>query len=472
MGHFVKVMRAQTCTRATLQPPSATTRFVLHHHATAKYAHTLLMRTAAAPLASLIFPPPVSPGPPMKGIRPIARQNGPLRHCITTASRHPWASQRRGMSSMSAGSFKTDRAGPASESVKLLSALSRLAATPISFNGISTVLIVTRPHPEVIELSAELASYLWLEKKVNVLVGQELQGAPGIPEHLEYGGGMLSRKKERLAETSGEIAYWDNQLCTTFANEIDLVVTVGGDGTVLYSTHLFQNCHPPPIVPFYMGSLGFLTVFEFDSYQSVLDDILRGVPHNINLRNRLEASVFSKSIPPEKPLGNDDMIVPSFTTHILNDLVVDRGANPTVLALELYVGDAHAADVLADGVVVGTPTGMRGGSLVHPDKASMLVTPICPHSLTARPMVLPGGLELHVRVSDETRSMAWVSLDGRSRVQLDAGDFVVVKSSPYPVMTVCREDSSRDWFRSLVESLGWNTRKRQKPVHDIASSAT
>ncbi|KAJ3320371.1 hypothetical protein HDU76_000313 [Blyttiomyces sp. JEL0837] len=448
---------------------------------------------------------------------------------------------------------------PAETSVQLVNALTQLTSTPVSISGIRTVLVVTRPHPDLIPLTVELANFLSRERHLAVLVGEELRDAKGLQGPLPSARDVLERLEAMEEQESidgggqrqfkGAVGTWDPKFCHDNADKIDLIVTLGGDGTVLYTSGLFQK-KVPPIVPFYLGSLGFLTVFDFESYRNVLDRILSEEPMHMNLRMRLQASVYkganttsalvspspseydSNTLgykPPQTPLeppythgrfikiesGLKSRIktsdeskssaspatsskqtadharctrkevlldgangskysyskpnaAPFFVSRVLNEVVVDRGSNPTMLTLEIFAGDMHLTTLLADGLVIGTPTGSTayslsaGGSLVHPDKASVLVTPICPHTLTARPMVLPAGLELRIVIASDTRSTAWVSFDGRNRVQLYGGDTIVLHASRYPFITVCREDSSKDWFRSLVSSLGWNVRKRQQ----------
>ncbi|KAJ3085410.1 hypothetical protein HK102_014196, partial [Quaeritorhiza haematococci] len=164
--------------------------------------------------------------------------------------------------------------------------------------------------------------------------------------------------------------------------------------------------------------------------------------------------------PPPKP-------VPTETFQILNDLVVDRGPSAYMGQLELFVDDRHLTTVQADGLVIGTPTGSTayslsaGGSLLHPEIPAICVSPICPHTLSFRPMLLPDSVELKIQVPADSRSTAWASFDGRHRIELKQGDYVTVTLSRWPMPTVCLEDQSIDWFNSLRRCLHWNERTRQ-----------
>jgi len=124
--------------------------------------------------------------------------------------------------------------------------------------------------------------------------------------------------------------------------------------------------------------------------------------------------------------------------------------------------------VQADGLTVSTPTGSTayslsaGGSLVHPEIPALLITPICPHTLSFRPMLLPDSMELRICVPYNSRSTAWASFDGRGRVELKQGDHIKVTASKYPFPTVCADKQSTDWFHAISRTLKWNERERQK----------
>jgi len=128
----------------------------------------------------------------------------------------------------------------------------------------------------------------------------------------------------------------------------------------------------------------------------------------------------------------------------------------------------HMTTVQADGLVIATPTGSTayslsaGGSLVHPEIPAILISPICPHTLSFRPMLLPDTMELRICVPFNSRSTAWASFDGRGRVELKQGDHIKVTASKYPFPTVCADKQSTDWFHAISRTLKWNERERQK----------
>ena len=104
-----------------------------------------------------------------------------------------------------------------------------------------------------------------------------------------------------------------------------------------------------------------------------------------------------------------------------------------------------------------------GGSMVHPSVPAMLLTPICPHSLSFRPLLFHDSATLKVAVPPTSRSTAYVSLDGKNRVELFPGDAVFVKVSSHPVPVICNTNENEDWFKSVMGNLNWNQRRAQKP---------
>jgi NAD+ kinase len=231
--------------------------------------------------------------------------------------------------------------------------------------------------------------------------------------------------KERLK-------YWNNDLARTHPHTFDFVVTLGGDGTVLYASWLFQRI-VPPVLSFALGSLGFLTKFDFNNYERTLTQAFKdGV--TISLRLRFEGTVMRAQRRDDdhehrelvdELIGEeaDDRTThkPDRTFEILNDIVVDRGPNPTMSTLELFGDEEHLTTVQADGICVATPTGSTaynlaaGGSLCHPENPVILVTAICAHTLSFRPIILPDTIVLRVGVPYDARSNSWASFDGRER---------------------------------------------------------
>ncbi|KAJ9614823.1 hypothetical protein H2204_014404 [Knufia peltigerae] len=280
------------------------------------------------------------------------------------------------------------------------------------------------------------------------------------------------------------LKFWNVNLARRRPQTFDFVITLGGDGTVLYASWLFQRV-VPPVLSFALGSLGFLTKFDFESYRTTLSQAIKdGV--TISLRLRFEGTVMrsqkrhddaDRRDIVEELIGEeaDDRKThkPDGTFEILNDIVVDRGPNPTMSTIELFGDEEHLTTVQADGICVATPTGSTaynlaaGGSLCHPENPVILVTAICAHTLSFRPIILPDTIVLRLGVPYDARSHSWASFDGRERIELFPGDYVTISASRYPFANVMPPGRrSEDWVNSISRTLQWNSRQRQKAFAD------
>ena len=101
--------------------------------------------------------------------------------------------------------------------------------------------------------------------------------------------------------------------------------------------------------------------------------------------------------------------------------------------------------------------------MVHPQMPAILFTPICPHSLSFRPLIFPDSVELKIQVPDDSRSTAWASFDGREQTELHRGDYLIIRVSKWPFVWIRESDGVGDWFKSLADCLHWNDRRKQKP---------
>ena len=211
----------------------------------------------------------------------------------------------------------------------------------------------------------------------------------------------------------------------------------------------------------------------------------------LTLRSRLRCNIVRDSDNIFMNNGDDNnnknnMIKPQNHCHlVLNEMVVDRGPSPYLSNVDLYIDGKRITTVQGDGLIVSTPTGSTayavaaGASMIHPSVPAIMITPICPHSLSFRPIVVPAGVELKICVSPDSRNSAWVSFDGRNRQEIKVGDSVRVTTSIYPVPSICAEDQISDWFESLAECLHWNVRQKQKQfdeysdlIHSSSSSVS
>ena len=141
------------------------------------------------------------------------------------------------------------------------------------------------------------------------------------------------------------------------------------------------------------------------------------------------------------------------------------------LSLTFFCFSFVAFSQLRLGVIVASPTGSTayslsaGGSILPPTAPVFLITPICPHSLSFRPLILPDCSQLKLRIHHDSRAACLVSFDGRNQISLDKGDFVTISMSPWPLPTISMVPPSVEWFRSINSRLNWNVREIQKS-HD------
>uniref|UniRef100_A0A673KTN5 NAD(+) kinase n=1 Tax=Sinocyclocheilus rhinocerous TaxID=307959 RepID=A0A673KTN5_9TELE len=268
-----------------------------------------------------------------------------------------------------------------------------------------------------------------------------------------------------------------NQLCTfregfdDISDCIDLIICLGGDGTLLYASSLFQGS-VPPVMAFHLGSLGFLTPFKFESFRTEVDKVFEGNAAII-LRSRLKVKVVKGTFQRNEQL----LKIKESKYWVLNEVVVDRGPSSYLSNVDLYLDGRLITSVQGDGVIVSTPTGSTayaaaaGASMIHPNVPAIMVTPICPHSLSFRPIVVPAGVELMITLSPDARNTAWVSFDGRKRQEIQHGDSIKITTSCFPVPSICCHDLVYDWFDSLAQCLHWNVRKKQTRLTDASDSS-
>ncbi|KAK8041293.1 ATP-NAD kinase [Apiospora phragmitis] len=379
----------------------------------------------------------------------------------------------------------------------------RLGSVRLNFEARSIFILTKVFDIDLVPKTREIAKWL-LSKERGVRYTVWLQDS--LKENKRFDlKGMLEELRQEYID-AGElepdapidaiekrVRFWNENLCRTRPHTFDLGITLGGDGTVLYASWLFQRI-VPPFISFALGSLGFLTKFDFAEHQNTLTTALKdGV--TVSLRLRFEGTIMrsqARRTPEGKDQGSTsdsetqqqrDLIEeligeekdddhthrPDGTYEILNEIVVDRGPNPTMSYTEVFADDEHFTSILADGVCISTPTGSTaynlaaGGSLCHPENPVMLLTSICAHTLSFRPVILPDTIVLRIGVPYDARTNSWASFDGRERLELFPGDYVTISASRFPFASCMPQGRrSEDWVNSISGKLGWNTRQKQK----------
>ncbi|USP78182.1 NAD(+) kinase [Curvularia clavata] len=339
----------------------------------------------------------------------------------------------------------------------------QLQRRPIKMT-VRNVMIVTKARDNnLVYLTRELAEWLMTTSRYGSDVGVNVYVDHKLRKSKRFDAPSLLAKDSRFESM---LRWWTPDLCWETPEIFDLVLTLGGDGTVLFTSWLFQRI-VPPILSFSLGSLGFLTNFEFAQYRPALDKIMSETGMRVNLRMRFTCTVYRYQ---KNAAQGSPQHIEAEQFEVLNELVIDRGPSPYVSNLELYGDNNLLTVVQADGCIFSTPTGSTayslsaGGSLVHPDIPAILLTPICPHTLSFRPMLLNDSMLLRIAVPIKSRATAYCAFDGKGRVELRQGDHVTIAASQYPFPTVLSQPT--EWFDSISRTLRWNSRGATQKAWD------
>ena len=227
---------------------------------------------------------------------------------------------------------------------------------------------------------------------------------------------------------------------------LELLVVLGGDGTLLSATRALAG-QRVPILAVNLGGLGFLTSVTREELYPVLEQVLDG-RHNTSERMMLDAHTFRNGKVVERQTA-------------LNDAVINKAALARMLDFDLYVDSAPVGRYRADGLIVATPTGSTayslaaGGPIVHPQLDAFVITPICPHMLTNRPLVIPdtARVEIDIVAGEEP---VYLTLDGQIGFQLQPSDRVVVTKSKNRVAFI--RSPQKTYFEVLRSKLRWGER--------------
>ncbi|MDC0357915.1 NAD(+)/NADH kinase [Oligoflexia bacterium] len=273
---------------------------------------------------------------------------------------------------------------------------------------------------------------------------------PGVPEALALGRELLAWAekheheillKEGTAEMLGKEGAGLSAPKLTVA--ADPIVTLGGDGTLIGIAR-YVNRKSPVMVGVNFGNLGFLTEVLPAELFPVLENVLAG---NIEIgqRRMLRAEVI-----------RDTESV--FSSSAVNDAVILKGSRDPLFEMDLFVENESVMRLRGDGVIIATPTGSTayslaaGGSIAHPWLSVLLVTPICPHSLSARPLLLPLELNLSIELPPY-EGRVFLSIDGQQSFSLQAGDVISINKSKRALKFV--RSPNRSYFDILRTKLNW-----------------
>ncbi len=227
---------------------------------------------------------------------------------------------------------------------------------------------------------------------------------------------------------------------------VDIIVVLGGDGTMLSVCRLVGD-KGIPILGVNIGGLGFLTEVQKDELYEFFENVLAG---ECPLEERIMLTTYVHR--------NNERIAEYI---VMNDVVVNKGALARIIDLETYINHAYVTTFKADGLIVSTPTGSTayalsaGGPILYPTLSSIVLAPICPHTLTNRPIVLPDDVIIEIILRSQTEDV-FLTLDGQIGFPLKLNDIIEVRKSPFKtkLLTPCK----KDYFQILRTKLKWGER--------------
>lgn len=289
-------------------------------------------------------------------------------------------------------------------------------------SSITRIGIVLKPHqPQALKTICELV--VWLAER-----GIKLVGGPEI-------------EREQIEHQTGcavEQTPVDN-----LASEVDLILVLGGDGTMIATARMIGD-QEVPVLGVNYGGLGYLAEFRIEELYSALEAILSG---NYRLDKRVMLAV--------ELIRDGD----SFTTNrVLNDVVINKSALARIIEIEAFFNSQFVNSFRADGLIVSTPTGSTaynlsaGGPVIFPSMNAVVVTPICPFTLSNRPIVVPDTAEIELILKTDHEEVA-LTLDGQVGFPLKVEDRVVIRKSRTTFNLI--QPSNRNYFDVLRDKLRW-----------------
>ncbi|MFA6688339.1 MAG: NAD(+)/NADH kinase [Sphaerochaetaceae bacterium] len=275
-------------------------------------------------------------------------------------------------------------------------------------------------------------------KKVLVIANSKKAAAPSLVESMQgYFAGHGIQCYVR--QTDGDDSPID------VASDTDLVITLGGDGTVLYCARYLQDLGIP-ILAVNLGTFGYITEVSVDEWKEAFEQYVAGQIH-ISRRLMIRVSVYrdGKKI---------------WQAHGLNEMVVTSSGISKVVNLDLTVNQTHAGFFRADGMIIATPTGSTGyslaagGPILDADLSALIVTPVCPFTLSNRPLVVNGESQLMIEIPHGQRTGLVLTVDGQQLCPLDEGDRIVVEKSRSRALLIT--SGRRNYIDVIREKLNWS----------------
>ena len=288
--------------------------------------------------------------------------------------------------------------------------------------SIKRIGIVLKPHqPDALKTICNLV--VWLaERDITLIGGPEIER-----EQIEHQTGCAVQQVES----------------EKLASAVDLMLVLGGDGTMIATARMVGD-QEVPVVGVNYGGLGYLAEFRIEELFSALESILSG-NYRLDRRVMLDVELRRGTEPPK-------------TSRVLNDVVINKSALARIIEIEAYFDRYFVNAFRADGLIVSTPTGSTaynlsaGGPVVFPSMNAMVVTPICPFTLSNRPIVVPDNAEIELLLKTDNEEVA-LTLDGQVGFPMEVEDRVVIRKSRTTFNII--QPSNRNYFDVLRDKLRW-----------------
>jgi NAD+ kinase len=230
------------------------------------------------------------------------------------------------------------------------------------------------------------------------------------------------------------------------ASSAEMIIVLGGDGTMLSVSRLVAE-KGIPILGINLGSMGFITEINRDELYEAVGGMLSG------------DCIFEERLMLTARLYRNGEMVEEYT--VLNDVVINKSALARIIDLDAFIHGTYVTTFKADGLIISTPTGSTGyslaagGPIIYPALDSIVLTPICPHTLTNRPIVLPGDFQVRIILKTQSEDV-YLTLDGQVGLPLEVNDIIEIEKSEHKTKLVM--PSERDYFKVLRNKLKWGER--------------
>ena len=275
-------------------------------------------------------------------------------------------------------------------------------------------------------------------------------------------------KKDPVFQDEKYDKYFKNFVAET--QDSNICIIIGGDGTCLWANQLYKNKPKPPFFCFHGGNLGFLAVYEPENYKKIFDELYTVGEYNLINRKEINCTVYKKKGEDKKEdktvdINNFEGYEKIAVYNALNELILEKKKNMS--HLYIFLKDKFLAKVSSDGFIASTPTGSTayslsaGGPILHNDVQGIIITAICPFSLSFRPIVLPTNVKLRIKHDYERKGCeSIIKIDGNDKGSLNDDMYLEASLSDetidFILLKSIQESQDTLWIQKLSKSLGWN----------------